>query len=252
MTGAVSARSHEQLGRIARGGAINLAGSVVSAVAAFVLVVLVANYTSEDSAGMLFAAVSILTITTAICTLGTDTGLARFALRYESQGRYGDVIAAVRVAATPVAICIAVLSSAMFASAEVLAPALGLGDKGGATLLRVTALVLPFATANDLALAATRAFGKMRPTVAVDSFLRSILQVGGVIAAGSVGATAAGLAGAWMFPYVVSGLIALVVAVRLIRRRRRGWPSHDPGDRVAVRREFWTYTGPEASPGCAR
>ena len=222
------------------------------AVAAFLLVVLVANYTSEGSAGMRFAAVSILTITTAICTLGTDTGLARFALRYESQGRYGDVIAAVRVAATPVGICVAVLSSAMFASAEVLAPALGLGDKGGATLLRVTALVLPFATANDLALAATRAFGKMRPTVAVDSFLRSILQVGGVIAAGSVGATAAGLAGAWMFPYVVSGLIALVVAGRLIRRRSRGWPSHDPGDHVAVRRESGPTPGPEASRGCAR
>ncbi len=216
-------------GRIARGGAINLAGSVVSAVAAFLLVVLVANYTSENSAGMLFAAVSVLTIATAICTLGTDTGLARFALRYESQGRYGDVTAAIRVAATPVAICVVVLSSTMFASAEVLAPVLGLGDEGGATMLRLTALVLPFATANDLALAATRAFGKMRPTVAVDSFLRSLLQVGGVIAAGSIGATAAGLAGAWMLPYVAtrppcpgrSGALDPQTSERLARTRRR-------------------------------
>ena len=116
MTGTVSARSHEQLGRIARGGAVNLVGSVVSAVAAFLLVVLVANYTEESSAGMLFAAVSVLTIATAICTLGTDTGLARFALRYESQGRYGDVTAAIRAAVTPVAVVVVVLSSVLFLS----------------------------------------------------------------------------------------------------------------------------------------
>lgn len=244
MTGTVSARSHEQLGRIARGGAVNLVGSVVSAVAAFLLVVLVANYTEESSAGMLFAAVSVLTIATAICTLGTDTGLARFALRYESQGRYGDVTAAIRAAVTPVAVVVVVLSSVLFAGASWLAPALGLGDAGGTTMLRLTALVLPFATANDLALAATRSFGKMRPTVAVDSFLRSILQVVGVVVAGSIGATAAGLAGGWMLPYVATGILAVVVAVRTIRRRSRTWPEHAAGDRSAVRREFWLYTWP--------
>jgi O-antigen/teichoic acid export membrane protein len=244
VTGTVSARSHEQLGRIARGGAVNLVGSVVSAVAAFLLVVLVANYTKQSSAGMLFAAVSVLTIATAICTLGTDTGLARFALRYESQGRYGDVTAAIRAAVTPVAVVVVVLSSVLFAGASWLAPALGLGDAGGTTMLRLTALVLPFATANDLALAATRSFGKMRPTVAVDSFLRSILQVVGVVIAGSIGATAAGLAGGWMLPYVATGILAVVVAVRTIRRRSRTWPEHAAGDRSAVRREFWLYTWP--------
>ena len=103
MTERVSAASHSQLGRIARGGALNLVGSVVSAVSSFLLVVAVANYFDENTAGMLFAATSLFVILEALTGLGTDTGLARFLLRCEAQGRYGDVATVIRSALTPVA-----------------------------------------------------------------------------------------------------------------------------------------------------
>jgi O-antigen/teichoic acid export membrane protein len=112
------------------------------------------------------------------------------------------------------------------------------------TLRRIAAIVLPVATTNDVALSATRAFGKMRPTVAVDSLLRSVLQVVGVIVAGSLGASAAELAAGWMLPYVLTGVLSAVVAFAVIRSRSRSWPVHEPSSGEGVPREFWTYTWP--------
>ncbi len=246
MSGSVSADSHAQLGRIARGGALNLVGSVVSAVSSFLLVVAVANYFDENTAGMLFAATSLFVILEALTGLGTDTGLARFLLRYESQGRYGDVVAAIRSAMVPTAVASVLATIALFVAAPWLAPRIGLGDPGGVQMLRVAAVALPFATLNDVTLSATRAFGKMRPTVVVDSILRCSAQLLMVVVVGALGGGMVALAGAWTLPYLLTGAIATAVTVRVVRTRAARWPEHPPGDRPAVRREFWLYTWPRS------
>jgi O-antigen/teichoic acid export membrane protein len=246
VTEGVSSASHAQLGRIARGGALNLVGSIVSAVTSFLLVVAVANYFDENTAGMLFAATSLFMILQALCTLGTDTGLARFVLRYEAQERYGDVPVALRSALTPVTLLAIATSVTLFVSAGALAPHIGLGDEGGVQMLRVAAIALPFATLSDVTLAATRAFGKMRPTVLVDSILRCTAQLGAVVVAGMLGAGAVALAGAWTLPYILTAAIATVLTVRLVRARAERWPAHEPGDGPAVRKEFWLYTWPRS------
>lgn len=246
MNRAVSADSHAQLGRIARGGALNLVGSVVSAVSSFLLVVAVANYYDENTAGMLFAATSLFIILEALTGLGTDTGLARFVLRYESQGRYGDVISAIRSALAPTAVASLLSAVVLFVGAPWLAPRIGLGDDGGVQMLRVAAVALPFATLNDVTLAATRAFGKMRPTVLIDSILRCSAQLLAVVVVGAAGAGAVALAGAWTLPYLLTAAIASVLTVRVVRHRRARWPEHDRGDPPGVRREFWIYTWPRS------
>ena len=58
MANRVSESSRSQLGRVARGGAINLVGAVASSIGSFALVILVANGFSKDQAGELFTAVS--------------------------------------------------------------------------------------------------------------------------------------------------------------------------------------------------
>ena len=246
MTERVSAASHSQLGRIARGGALNLVGSVVSAVSSFLLVVAVANYFDENTAGMLFAATSLFVILEALTGLGTDTGLARFLLRYEAQGRYGDVATVIRSALTPVAAISIGCAVTLFVAAGAIAPLVGLGDPGGDQMLRIAAIALPFATLNDVTLAATRAFGKMRPTVLVDSILRCAAQLLAVVVVGAAGAGAVALAGAWTLPYLLTAAIATVVTIRVVRTRSRRWPPHQPGETAPVRREFWIYTWPRA------
>ena len=244
MSSSVSADSQAQLGRIARGGSLNLVGSVVSAVSSFLLVVAVANYYDERTAGMLFAATSLFIILEALSGLGTDTGLARFVLRYEAGSRFADVLSAVRAALWPSAAASLMCAVALFVAAPWIAPRVGLGDQGGEQMLRIAAIALPFATLNDVALSVTRAFSKMRPTVLIDSILRCAAQLGAVVLVGSMGAGAVALAGAWTLPYLLTGAMAIVVMIRVLRTRAREWPEHGPGDRPAVRREFWLFTWP--------
>lgn len=251
MTSAVNADTQAQLGKIARGGALNLVGSVVSAVTSFLLVVAVANFFDTQRAGMLFAATSLFLILQALTSLGTDTGLARFLLRFEADGRHRDIPTAIRSAIVPTTAAAIVVAVALFLLAEQIAPVVGLGDPGGVEMLRVAAVGLPFATLNDVALAATRAFGKMRPTVLVDSILRCTLQLLAAVAVGAAGAGVVALAGSWTLPYLLTGSIAAVVLIRTLRHRASGWPEvatggSTAGGAAATRREFWVYTWPRA------
>lgn len=260
MTSAVNADTQAQLGKIARGGALNLVGSVVSAVTSFLLVVAVANFFDAQRAGMLFAATSLFLILQALTSLGTDTGLARFLLRFEADGRHRDIPTAIRSAIVPTTAAAIVVAIALFVLAEQVAPVVGLGDPGGVEMLRVAAVGLPFATLNDVTLAATRAFGKMRPTVLVDSILRCTLQLLAAVGVGVAGAGVVALAGSWTLPYLLTGSIAAVILIRTLRRRAAGWPvatadsaNDEPandesatGGAAATRREFWIYTWPRA------
>lgn len=246
MSGSVGTDSHAQLGRIARGGALNLVGAAVAAATSFLLVVAVANSFDENTAGMLFAATSLFVILEALTGLGTDTGLARFVLRYEAHGRHGDIVHLIRTAVGPSAVAALTCSVGLFVAAPWLAPRIGLGAEGGVQMLRIAAVALPFATLNDVTLGATRAFSAMRPTVLIDSILRCSAQLLAVVAVGALGAGAVALAGAWTLPYVLTSAIATAVMVRLVRARAARWPDHVEGDPALTRREFWRFTWPRS------
>ncbi len=83
--------THRHLTHIARGGALGLFGAGISAAAGFVLVLFVTNLYSAHTAGLFFTATSLFLLLLAVATLGTETGLVRFLLRYEAQGRHGDI-----------------------------------------------------------------------------------------------------------------------------------------------------------------
>jgi O-antigen/teichoic acid export membrane protein len=245
MTAPLSRASAEELGRVARGGALNLVGAVFSALESFLLVVLVANRVDTKDAGALFAATSLLLILLGVATLGSEAGLARFLLPLESQHRYSDLLATIRTAAIPIAVTSGALSVVLLVAAPWLAPLVGLSGAKGSTLIRVVALALPFGAAMFVALATTRAFGRMRPTVLVDKFLSNLLQIGLVAIAAAIGWGAIGLTVASMLPYVIAAAVGVVVASRLLAKRRRRWenPAEQRGD---MPREYWTYTWPRA------
>src|SRR3954469_19467560 len=83
--------TNRHLGQVARGGALGLFGAAVSAVAGFVLVLVVTNRFDTHTAGLFFTATSRFLVLNAMATLGSDTGLGRFMLRYEKHGRLGDI-----------------------------------------------------------------------------------------------------------------------------------------------------------------
>ncbi len=183
----------------------------------------------------------------ALAALGTDTGLARYLLRFEATGRQGDIDRIVRVALTPVVATSLALMVIVLAAAEPIADAIGLDVDGGATMLRVVAVALPFASINDFALAGTRAFGKMRPTVVIDRLGRSLLQTVALLLVGLAGGGPVALMVAWTAPYVLAGIVSAVTFSRLLEFRRREWsPDAETSDPTIVRREFWAYTWPRS------
>lgn len=244
MTADIAEPSRSQLGRVARGGALNLVGAGVSAAGSFLVVVVVANELTEEAAGQLFTGVSVFLIGVAICTLGTDTGLARFLLAREAHGEHAELHATTRIAFWPVASTTLVVAAAILALADPFAELIGLPPPDGPAMLRVFAVAMPFAVITDFWLACTRALGTMRPTVAIESIPLSALQVVLVVLAGAMLSDPLGVSAAWVAPYLATAALAAVLAGRMLRERARLHPPLGELDRSAVRRDFWSYTWP--------
>jgi O-antigen/teichoic acid export membrane protein len=230
------------LSRLARGGALNLAGAVSAGIMGFALVFAVAHAYPQKVAGTFFAATSLFVILDAIAGLGADVGLLRFLPRQLALGDRGAARRTVPLALVPVVAVACVAALALTIAAPALSGPLGGGQV--VSMLRVLAVFLPVAAAHDTVLAATRAHGTMRPTVAIEKIFRQVAQVVGVLAASLFTTDPVALALAWALPY----LIGLVVAAAWYRRitARLGHASAEPVATKALAIEFWRYTAPRA------
>ena len=238
--------TRRHLTHVARGGAIGLVGAGVSAVAGFALVLVVTNFYDADAAGQFFTVTSTFLLMAAIATLGTETGLGRFLLRYEAQDRRGDIPVTIRAAFRPTVACSIVLAVAVLALAEPLADLIGLDGAGGPESLRVLAVLLPFATVNALSLAGTRAFGRMRMTVLIDKIGRAAAQPIAVLLVSATGTGLLVLTCAWSVPYAAAAVISWFVFRRFLHRR--GTYEHTVPTRPTreLNREFWKFTWPRS------
>lgn len=242
----VGDQTRRHLTHVARGGALGLVGAGVSAVAGFLLVLVVTNQYDAGTAGEFFVVTSTFMLMAAIATLGTDTGLGRFLLRYEAHDRRGDIPPTLRAAFRPTMACSLVLTAVVLVLAEPLADLIGLTGSQGPASLRVLAVLLPFATWNAVSLSGTRAFGRMRMTVLVDKIGRSTAQPLAVLIVSATGTGLLVLTWAWSVPYALAAVVSWIVFRRFLRRR--GTYEHTEPTRSyrELRREFWTFTWPRS------
>ena len=248
------------LGHLARGSALGLAGALFSALSGFVLVVAVARGLSRQEAGLFFSTTAFFLILVALASLGTETGLARFLLRLEADRRFADISRVLRGALAMVVVASVALGIVVVLAADGLAAALGWENLDG-TVPVLLAIGLPLAAISDFALAGTRAFTRMGPTVLVDRFFRAGAQTAlpVVLLAGGVGLGA--LTAAWVAPYAVAAVLGMLALWRLTRARvaaqhgtqhgtQHDGPAEAPhahrdGEAEApIVREFWRYTWP--------
>ena len=236
--------TRRHLRHVARGGALGLVGAGVSAVAGFLLVVIVTNYVSIDTAGLFFTVTSAFLLMSAITTLGTETGLARFLLRYEAQDRRGDIQPTLRAAFRPTLVFSVVVAALVAVFAEPLADLIGLDGPDAAASVRIMAVILPLATWNAITLAGTRAFGQMRSTVMVDKIARPLAQTLLVLLVALATADLLGLSFAWAGPYAVAAIVSAWIFRRFLHGR--GTYEHNVPTKSyrELRREFWQFTWP--------
>lgn len=238
--------THRHLTHVARGGAIGLVGAAVSSLAGFLLVLVVTNRFASNTAGLFFTATSAFLLLTAMATLGSETGLGRFMLRYEALGRRGDIPFTLRAAMRPTLGYSVVLAVAVLVFAGPLADLIGLDGPGGAGSLRVLAVLLPLATWNALTLAGTRAFGRMRTTVLVDKVARPAAQPLFVLLVSFAGAGLVSITLAWAVPYALAAVFSALLFRRFLRRRGSFEDSEPTTDYKTLRREFWRFTWPRS------
>jgi O-antigen/teichoic acid export membrane protein len=236
--------TRRHLTHVARGGALGLVGAGVSAVAGFALVVIVTNYVTVDTAGLFFTATSAFLLLLAVATLGTETGLARFLLRYEAQDRRGDIRPTVRAAFRPTLTFSVVVAALVIVFADPLADLIGLDGQDAPASLRLLAVVLPLATWNAITLAGTRAFGQMRATVMVDKIARPVAQTVLVLVIAVASADLLGLTVAWAVPYAVAAIASAWMFHRFLQRRGTFEHTVPTKSYQELRREFWQFTWP--------
>ena len=231
--------SEPHLSRLARGGALNLAGAASAGLMGFALVFAVAHAYPQKVAGAFFAATSLFVILGAVAGLGSDAGLLRWLPRHLTLGDHGAARRTVPVALVPVVAVACAGALALFAAAPALAGSIGGGQV--APMLRVLAVFLPVAAAHDAILAATRGHATMRPTVAIEKIFRQVAQVAGVLAVSVFNAGPVVLAFAWALPYLIGLVAAVAWYLRIAARLDDG-----PADTRVLAGEFWRYTAPRS------
>lgn len=241
--------AHDQLVRLARGGAVGLVGAVAAGLGGFALTLAVANLVAVEQAGTFFAITSLFVLAESLCVLGSDTGLGRFALRLEAHGRGAERSALLRTAFTAPVLLALVVGAALVVSAPVVVEVLGSSDET-VPAVRLLGVVLPAAVLVQLCLAGTRAYGRMRPTVLADNLLRTGGQPVTVAAAAYTGAGLTALVAAWLLPYLAAGVVAVVLLRGVLARRPTGPAPVGPvplgSPAAGLAGEYWRFTWPRA------
>ncbi|MET7328563.1 polysaccharide biosynthesis C-terminal domain-containing protein [Nonomuraea sp. NPDC005650] len=206
--------------RLRRGGIAGVLGAGSSAVAQFMLVVVVTRAFSPADAGAFFTVTAIALMAAGIAKLDAGNGLVFFIARAKTYD-YVGISGYIRAALVP---CVA----ASCLAGAVLYPRLG-----------PLAAILPVMVVGDVLLAATRGFGSMRPTVLVDGLLVPVSQLALVACAAVAGATS-WLPVAWGAPYA----LVAVIAWAALRGRVPRTP-YLPG----TVRDLWRHTAPRSAAG---
>ncbi|MGX6605979.1 lipopolysaccharide biosynthesis protein [Micromonosporaceae bacterium Da 78-11] len=223
----------------ARSGLIGLAGAAVSGLFGFLLAMVVARGFGPAGSGAIFTAIGLLTVVSAVCCLGADTGLVWALPRRPTATRPGGLLTVALVPALSAALIVAGVGLVTAGPlAGVLLPEAGDGTR----LLTVALVAVPAVVLMTILLSAVRS---ARPIGWYAAIQFVLLPIGRPLLVGAVAIASAGVVLAmtgWVLPVVVA-IVACLLAVRrpLGLGAADGWrPS--PGDWPT----FWSYALPRA------
>jgi O-antigen/teichoic acid export membrane protein len=242
--------SQRDLTTLARGGALNLAGAVVTGLCNFLLLVVVARGLRAQGTGAFYEAAALFLILSSAAALGADVGLSRMVPRYRALGRVRDLRRGVAAGLWPVAAAGVLTGVLAWRFAPQLADVFSRHDDNAqlTDFIRTFALFVPVSALSLAVFAATRGFATMRPTVLVDKIARPAIQPLLVLVAIAAGAGSTVIALAYLGPYLpalAAGLAWLALLLRRAERHRDGAPEPRPARPTGrLVGEFWRFTGP--------
>lgn len=226
---------------LARGGALTLAGSTISAVMGLLFIVVVGRTLGTSGAGIVLQGIAVFSITMSLARAGLDTTAVWLLPRLIEQDQH-SIRAALLGILLP-----GLLLGAGAGALLVLGAPLWIHQDALARTVSAMGWLIPAATLSTVGLAATRALGGVRTYVAVGSIAIPISRpvLAGMVTA--TGGTALAVAVSWAAPFGVASLVVLLVLLRQVRRRfpapgswRNWWP-----DRSMTKRT-WSFALPRA------
>lgn len=241
------------LRKLARGGALNLAGTAVTAVANLGVPIVVTRSLGRDAAGSFFEATALFMILINAGCLGADTGLLRHIPRARALGRQREVKSLLGAALVPAGLVSLALTFLLIGFGRPIATlAVGRAPHQVGSFqhaLQTLAPLLMVAVVYTILMTATRGFGPIKPLVLVEKLGRNSVQTGLVWASQVIVPSLTLLILAWILPYAAALLVIAVWIVRLYRQMMRSAPKAlTPVRRFrTVAREFWAFTAPRAA-----
>lgn len=241
------------LATLARGGVLNLVGSVFNGAFSFALVIVVTRGLGAGGSGAFFAAIALFMILSNTAELGADTGLLRTIPRFLVLARHRDIRRSLLVSFWPILLVSVALSLATFLLVSQFATTLA-GSRYAEefqSYVRVLSPFLPISVLFTVALAATRGFGTMTPTNLLDRIMKPVLQFLLILAVIWAGLNSAALAVAWGGAWIVGAVFGAHYVRRLVLHAER--TSADPAVATqstrALAGEFWRFSMPRALAG---
>ncbi|GAB3508720.1 hypothetical protein GCM10027575_19050 [Phytohabitans suffuscus] len=224
---------------MARRGLAGMGAAGFSGAAGVAVTWLVARALGAEQAGAFFAATAGFVLAGGVVRLGTQTGLVYWVAWLRMRERTHLLGACLRIALVPVAAASVAVAAVLWFAAP--AP------------LDSLALFLPLAALSDAALAGTRGYRQLRPTLLLERLARPALQVLtiGTLAVAAV-STPGPYAAAWVVPYLPAALLAGYALRRAYLSVPT--PARRPGHKtyLALRARFWRYTGPRSLASVAQ
>lgn len=230
---------------------INLAGAIVGGLLGFVLVVIITNELGPRGSGAFFVAIAMFSLLSNTLELGADTGSVRTISRYRALGRVDDLKRSLFVAIGPVFLVSVTAAIFMYMFAPQLASLFTHDHPESVTpLVKTLALFLPIAAPYTVLIAATRGFGTMLPTVAIDRVGKPALQPLLVALVFAAGFGISSVALAWAIP-IAAAFVAAVVWLRVLLRRAISHPSPATSSTslATLGAEFWRFAAPRGLAG---
>lgn len=200
------------IARIAKGGSLNLVGSVVAQASALAVTLLIGRRLGEHALGIYAQVFAFLPLLGLLSLAGFRAGMTRFVAMYRAGGDDAAVVGTVRFGLACSIASGFILAACLYATAAPMSRLLD--DPALQNPLRIAACALPFSVLGEAARSATQGFGTMRYFAGigliVEPLLRALLTVVLVYAG-------FGINGA-VFALLVSNAVAAVAACTAITR----------------------------------
>ncbi|MGZ4675383.1 MAG: lipopolysaccharide biosynthesis protein [Acidimicrobiia bacterium] len=242
--------SQEHVRAVARGGALNLVGSIVYGAANFALLAVITNALGAHAAGPVIVAIAVFTVMSRFAELGASTGLVRMISRDRALDRPERIAPTILAAVVPVTALGVVFTLAVYAAAPALAELFSHGAQTADSthLLRILAPFRPISAVYTVLVQGSRGFGTMAVLVWIDKIGRACLLPIAALVVLEADGGASGVITVWAATTAGAALVTIAAVVVLVRRGNGG--ASRPAVRLSHReitRSFWSFSLPRAA-----